>query len=125
MAPDVTAGGTFLGSTLSATDDYGPSVGTCPAGGTGSGRDVAYLVAPSVARAYTVKVTPKSAGFDPMLYAQVMCATNVCLGGTVLNGVNQPETFTFNVGAGQTAYVIVDGESVTKGDFELLVTFTP
>ena len=123
MAPDVTAGGVFTGTTDTSgvVDDYGPSAGTCPAGGSASGRDVAYALSPATTTSYTVTVTPLNATFDPLLYAQLACGTNTCLAGTTLNGPGQPESITFSVPGGQTAYVIVDGELVSKGPFEILI----
>lgn len=130
-APDVTAGGTFLGSTFLATDDYSVSGMGCPSGGAASGRDVAYLLAPSVTRTYRVRVTPleRPLGdggvirFDPMLYVQPVCGVGQCVAGTILNGVGEPEEVTFTVNAGQTVYVVVDGELASRGDFELAVSF--
>ena len=130
-APDVTAGGSFLGSTFMATDDYSVAGSGCPSGGTASGRDVAYLVAPAVTRTYRVVVTPLDrvlpdggvVRFDPMLYVQVACGAGACLAGTILNGVGQPEDVTFTVMAGQTAYIVVDGELASRGDFQLDVSF--
>ena len=122
-APDVTAGGVFIGTTdlTGIVDDYGPSVGTCPAGGSASGRDVAYALSPIVRTSYTVTVTPLNGTFDPLLYAQLACGTNTCLAGTTLNGPGQPESITFSVPAGQTAFVIVDGELVSKGPFQISI----
>ncbi len=130
-APDVTAGGSFLGSTFTATDDYSVAGSGCPSGGSASGRDVAYLVSPPVTRTYRVVVTPldrvlPDAGvvrFDPMLYVQMSCGAGACLAGTILNGVGQPEDVTFTVMAGQTAYLVVDGELASRGDFQLDVSF--
>jgi hypothetical protein len=124
QAPDVSAGGTFAGqSTETAVDDYAPSGSGCPTGGAASGRDVAYLLQPAVATSYTVRVTPlaSSPSFDPMLYAVSTCGGVGCLAGTVLNGPGQPEEIALTVGAGQTAYVIVDGELASRGAFELQV----
>ena len=124
-APDVTEGGVFTGSTnqdAGANDDYGPSVGTCPAGGSASGRDVAYAITAPTTTSYTVTVTPLIGTFDPLLYAQLACGTNTCVAGTTLNGPGQPETITFSAPAGQTVYVIVDGENVTRGPFEISIS---
>ena len=123
MAPDVTAGGVFTGTTdtTGVVDDYGPSAGTCPTGGSASGRDVAYALSPATTTSYTVTVTPLNSTFDPLLYAQLACGTNTCLAGTTLNGPGQPESITFSVTGGQTAYVIVDGELVSKGPFEISI----
>ena len=123
MAPDVTAGGVFTGTTdtTGVVDDYGPAAGTCPAGGSASGRDVAYALSPAITTSYTVTVTPLTSTFDPLLYAQLACGTNTCLAGTTLNGAGQPESITFSVTGGQTAYVIVDGELVTRGPFEISI----
>ncbi|MDP1823816.1 MAG: hypothetical protein Q8L48_11250 [Archangium sp.] len=123
MAPDVTAGGVFTGTTdvTGVVDDYGPSVGTCPAGGAASGRDVAYALSPATTTNYTVTVTPLNGTFDPLLYAQAACGTNICVAGTTLNGPGQPESISFPVMGGQTVYVIVDGEAVTRGPFEISI----
>jgi hypothetical protein len=126
MAPNVTAGGVFLGTTEGMTDDYGPSAGNgCPSGGTASGRDVAYLLSPSVTTTYTVTVRPLTPSFDPMLYVQATCGANACIAGTVLNGAGQQESLTFTVQGGQTVYVIVDGEVVTRGPFEITIALAP
>ncbi len=130
-APDVTAGGRFLGSTFTSTDDYSVSGAGCPSGGAASGRDVAYLLAPPSARTYRVKVTPLDhvladggvVRFDPMLYVQPACGSGMCVAGTVFNGVGDPEEVTFSLSAGQSVYVVVDGELASRGDFELEVSF--
>jgi len=130
-APDVTAGGRFLGSTFLATDDYSVSGAGCPSGGAASGRDVAWLLAPSVTRTYRVRVTPLERPltdggvirFDPMLYVQAVCGAGQCVAGTIFNGVGEPEEVTFTANAGQTLYVVVDGELESRGDFELEVSF--
>lgn len=126
-ALDVTGGGTFTGSTMNATDDYAPSGAGCPTGGAASGRDVTYVVKPTSGKMYTVKVTPLAAtpSFDPMLYAVSTCGGTGCLAGTVLNGAGEPEQITFSAGAGQTVFVVVDGELASRGQFEMVVTATP
>ncbi len=123
LATDVTAGGVFTGTTdaTGIVDDYGPSVGTCPAGGNASGRDVVYALSPATTTSYTVTVRPLNSTFDPLLYAQLACGTNTCLAGTTLNGPGQPESITFSAPGGQTVYVIVDGELVSKGPFEISI----
>lgn len=118
-APDITSGGVFAGDTTTLTDDYGPSVGTCPAGGAASGRDVAYALSPSVTTSYRVVVTPLNSSFDPLLYAQQACGTSTCVAGTALNGPGQAETIQFSVQGGTTVFVIIDGENVTRGPFQL------
>ena len=123
-ALDATTGGTFPGTTDTATDDYGPSGTGCPAGGSASGRDVAYRLSPSVTTNYTVTVTPMSSSFDPMLYVQQTCGGTGCVTGTVLNGAGQPESLTFTVQGGATVYLVVDGELVSKGPFTLVVQGT-
>jgi len=130
-APDVTAGGMFLGSTFMATDDYSVAGSGCPSMGAASGRDVAYLVSPTMTRQYRVRVTPLDrvlpdggvVRFDPMLYVQVACGAGACLAGTILNGVGDPEDVTFTLTAGQTAFIVVDGELASRGDFQLDVSF--
>jgi hypothetical protein len=128
-APDVTNGGRFLGTTMMAADDYSVSGAGCPSGGVASGRDVAYLLSPPSMRTYRVKVTPLpladggTSRFDPMLYVQAACGAGACLAGTVFNGPGDPEEVTFTLAAGQSAYVVVDGELASRGDFELEVSF--
>ncbi len=103
-------------------DDYGFGLTTgCPSGGSGSGRDVAYLLHPLNTTQYTVTVTPLRVQFDPMIYVQATCGAGACIAGTVFNGPGQPETLTFVVNGGTTAYVIVDGELVTRGPFEISI----
>ena len=131
LAPDVTAGGRFSGTTNGFADDYSVSGPGCPAGGAASGRDVAYRLSPAVARVYTVRVTPVPATladggsnrFDPMLVVQRACGQSGCVTGTILNGPGDPEAVTISVSAGDTVYVIVDGERGTRGEFELEVSF--
>jgi hypothetical protein len=69
-------------------------------------------------------VTPLAStpSFDPMLYAVSTCGGTGCLAGTVLNGPGQAEEITFSVDAGQTAWVVVDGELASRGAFDLQVT---
>jgi hypothetical protein len=131
VAPDITAGGRFAGTTNGFADDYSVSGAGCPAGGAASGRDVAYRITPPTQRQYTVRVTPVPATlpdgganrFDPMLLVQRACGSGACVAGTVLNGPGDPESVTFSIGAGETMYVIVDGENVSRGEFELEVSF--
>lgn len=130
-APDVTDGGRFPGSTFSATDDYSVAGSGCPSGGAASGRDVAYRLSPDTTRTYRVVVTPvdRALGdggvlrFDPMLYVQAACGMGACLAGTILNGLGDPEDVTFTLPGGQTAFIVVDGELSSRGDFELDVSF--
>lgn len=130
-APDVSAGGLFSGSTFSATDDYSISGANCPTGGAASGRDVAYAFTPPTTRTYRVVVTPIDrvlpdgglVRFNPMLYVQSMCGVPGCIAGTRLNGTGMPESLTFQVAANQTVYLVIDGENVSRGDFELEVSW--
>lgn len=124
MAPDVTMGGTFMGTTAApAVDDYGPAAGQgCPAGGLGSGRDVAFAVSPTLTTNYSVTVTPQNGTYDPMVYVQLTCGDVMCLGGTILNGPGEAETVTFSVPGGLTVYIIVDGENASSGPFSMTVS---
>lgn len=130
-APDVTEGGRFAGSTFTATDDYSVSGAGCPSGGVASGRDVAYRLAPAMSRTYRVRVTPIDrvladggvVRFDPMLYVQAACGAGACLAGTVLNGPGDAEEVSFTLAGGQSAFIVVDGELASRGDFELEVSF--
>lgn len=126
LARDVTAGGTFLGQSTRApaTDTYGPMGAGCPSGGAASGRDVAYLVRPTLATSYRVRVVPSAATptYDPMLYAVRTCGGAGCVAGTVLNGPGAAEEITFAVVADETVYIVVDGELASSGDFDLTVT---
>lgn len=131
VAPDITAGGRFAGTTNGFADDYSVAGAGCPAGGAASGRDVAYRLTAPAARTYTVRVTPVPATladggpnrFDPMLLVQRACGQSGCVAGTVLNGPGDPESVTFSLATGETVFVIVDGENVSRGEFELDVSF--
>ncbi|MCU0697699.1 MAG: hypothetical protein MUC96_14325 [Myxococcaceae bacterium] len=131
VAPDVTAGGRFSGTTNGFVDDYSIAGAGCPSGGLASGRDVAYRITAPTARTYTVRVTPVPATlpdggsnrFDPMLLVQRTCGASACVAGTVLNGPGDPESLTFSIASNETLFVIVDGENVTRGEFELEVSF--
>jgi hypothetical protein len=72
--------------------------------------------------AYTIVVTPLNGTYDPMLYVQTTCGANACLAATILNGPGQPESLNVTVPGGTTAYIIVDGENVTRGPFTLTVS---
>lgn len=125
VALDVTAGGRFDGTTddSSVNDDYGNGLTTgCPSGGSGSGKDVAYVVSPTVTTRYTVTVTPQNSSYDPMLYVQSTCGPGACLEGTVFNGPGQAETVSFTVMGGNAAFIIVDGEANSRGPFELTIS---
>lgn len=125
MAPDVTAGGTYLGTTVGAQDYYGLGLQTnagCPTGGPASGSDVTYLLNPIATTQYSVTVTPLNQQFDPLLYVQAAaCGAGGCLAGTTLNGAGEPESVTFTVPGGTSAYIIVDGELGTSGSFEISI----
>ena len=118
------AGSSLPGSTSGATDDYEPSGSGCPTGGRTSGADRAYALSPATTTTYRVQVTP-TGSFDPMLYAVNTCGASGCLEGTILNGPGEPETITFTVAGGATAYVIVDGEFFSEGDYTIEVTTGP
>ena len=126
LARDVTAGGTFVGQSTRApaTDTYGPMGAGCPSGGAASGRDVAYVVRPTLATGYRVRVVPSASTptYDPMLYAVRTCGAAGCVAGTVLNGPGSAEEITFAVVADETVYIVVDGELASSGDFDLTVT---
>lgn len=123
VAIDVTAGGTFDGqTTVGLEDDYDASAtaDNCPAG-SASGADIVYVVTPNSETTYTFTVEPQDASFDPFIYLRDDCAIATCLDGTVLNGPGTRESLEYTVSAGQTVYVIVDGELVTEGPFSLEV----
>lgn len=126
MAPDVTAGGTYLGTTVGAQDYYGIGLQTnagCPSGGAASGSDVTYLLNPLVTTQYAVTVTPLNQQYAPLLYVQASaCGAGGCLAGTTLNGAGQPESVSFTVPGGTSAYIIVDGELGTSGSFEISIS---
>jgi hypothetical protein len=122
-AIDATAGGTWGNqSTSDATDDYDSPVtaSNCPSGAV-SGKDEVYSLSPAATTTYEVTVTPVGSTFDPFLYVRTDCSQDACLAGTVFNGPGQSETVTFDVQGGQTAFVIVDGELGTEGDYALTV----
>lgn len=118
----MTAGGTFAGqTTTTAADDYSVSGSGCPGGGLGSGNDVVYSVQPSSTTRYRVTVVPEG-NFDPMLYAVSACDfSNGCLAGTVLSGPGFAESIEVDAPGGVLTYIIVDGELLSNGGFELSV----
>ena len=123
MAVDVTTGGSFPGqSTVGQTDDYSsdPTAENCPSG-LASGPDVVYVVSPASETTYEFSVTPADSAFDPFIYLRSDCSQDACLDGTVLNGAGEQESLTYTVGAGETVFVIVDGELASSGDFDFEV----
>jgi len=126
-APDLTLGGTVMGDTTGAVDDFDPGGGsTCPAGII-SGKDHVFRFSPAAPQSYHVVITPDS-NFDPSLYVRAACTDSSCIAGTVFNGKGEIETLDFTVGGGDTAYLIVDGEisggsgSRDEGSYTLVVT---
>ncbi len=124
-ALDVTAGVHLTEeTTIGMSDDYAPAGPTCPRGGASSGPDRTYVVRPTEATTYQVRVTPSTSTFDPMLYAMRICGGG-CVAGTVFNGAGEPEEIEFSVEAGEEVYIIVDGEVGTAGSYTLEVTRDP
>lgn len=125
-AIDVTAGGTFTGTTVGETDNYGPfsAANGCPTGGLASGPEVVYSFTPTANTTYDLVVTPDDASYDPMLYILTDCANDsLCAAGTVLNGAGVAESLReFQAVANTTYYLIVDGEGLSSGAFTLEVT---
>lgn len=123
LAFDVTAGGTFVGTTEGADDDYSPSGSGCPFARF-SGGDVTYFVRPTAPTTYRVTVVPTNATYDPLLYAVTTCGGSGCVAGTVFNGPGVMEQITFDVDADETVFIVVDGElsaGSAEGPFELTV----
>ncbi len=120
-AADVTAGGTFAGTTATQSDALAPSGNGCPTGGAASGKDAVYFVEPAAQTTYKVTVVPE-ASFDPMLYVISACApVNGCLAGTVLNGKGVQESVTFTAPASQRQNIVVDGELFSSGSYTITV----
>jgi hypothetical protein len=123
VAVDVTAGGVFESQTTTGfNDDYSsdPTADNCPSG-TASGPDVVYSVSPSSQTTYRFTVEPGGSTFDPFIYLRADCAQQACLAGTVLNGPGASESVEYTARAGETVFVIVDGELFSDGDFKLTV----
>lgn len=121
-AIDVTSGGTWNDqSTTGAANDYDsdPSAPGCPSG-SASGNDRVYLAAPAAATEYRVTVVPEGS-FDPFIHVRADCSQQACMAGTVLNGAGTQESVTFELQAGETGYIIVDGELFSEGDYTLTV----
>jgi hypothetical protein len=124
VAIDVTAGGTFADqTTVGFSNDYDASAtaDNCPAG-SASGADIVYVVSPSAETTYTFTVEPQGSTYDPFIYLKSDCSADACLDGTVLNGPGVQESLEYTVAGGETVYVIVDGELVTEGAFDLTVS---
>jgi hypothetical protein len=122
-ATDVTAGGVWEDQTTTGfTDDYSAAPGdaNCPNNRL-SGADRAYFVAPLETTEYRVVVTPRGQSFDPAIYVRANCAEAACVTGTVLNGAGAQESVRFTANAGQTLFIIVDGEMFSSGDYTLTV----
>ena len=117
-AVDVSGGADFdAETTIGANDDYEAGLGDdgCPSGAA-SGPDRAYRITSPEARIYNVRVVPEGS-FDPMIYVRRDCDRGECVDGTVLRGPGESETLSFSVLAGETVYVIVDGELFSEGNY--------
>jgi hypothetical protein len=108
---------TVEGDTSDALNHYGIDQGHCPPGlsskGLGSPDEVWALTALE-AGTYQVELYP-APGFDAALYVATDCAD---LEGTCLGADDTPylEAVSFELEAGATAYLIVDGASTTQAD---------
>ncbi len=119
-AIDVSAGGLFEDqSNAGAQNDYNATGDNCPY--DSSEGDRVYLLHAATETDYQVTVTPVGSSFDPMIYVMTDCSSQDCLAGTVFNGPGEAETIDFTVAAGQSVYLVVDGETWTEGNFSLLV----
>lgn len=122
---DATAGGRWEErDTRNAKDDYHVpnNAPNCPTGGNSTGRDEVYRVSPAYNTTYKIVVTPLEANFNPFIYVREDCSQDACIDGTKLSGPGQPESLTIDVPAGATYYIIVDGELVTSGRYNIDIT---
>ena len=119
LATDVSAGGTFQGTTIGAGDDY--SAHGCIFASI-TGPDLVYSFRSEVAATFRFTVTP-AGQFDPILYVLDACPpVGDCLDGTMLFGPGQPDTLDFDAAAGTTYYLVVDGALGDSGVFSLEVS---
>ncbi len=112
-AIDASCGGTFTGSTIGKDDHYQ----TCNVGGVFAG-DQAYVIHSSIAQRFSVLVEPQAAtpDYNIAIHVKRDCAKMFeCLSESMIkveDGVPGAVLSVFDLGAGETAYVIVDGVSL-------------
>ncbi len=114
------------GKPVTVTGDTGLAkpdlVGDAPCDKTNSTSDVVYAVTPTASGKVTATLTPK-AGFDGVLYARSgACTTGpqiTCSQASAAGGV---EAVTFDVVAGKTYSVVVDGQSGSQGAYSLALS---
>lgn len=127
-AIDASCGGTFTGSTVGEEDRYQ----TCNVGGVFGG-DRAYVVHSPVPQRFTVRVEPDATTPDYQIAIHVKrdCAKMFeCLSESMIHtegGVPGTVQSVFDLGAGETAYVIVDGVALdvpedANGDYKMTIT---
>lgn len=127
-AIDISCGGTFTGSTVGKADDYQ----TCNTGGVFGG-DIAYVVHSPIAQRFSVLATPSAStpNYKIAVHVKRDCAKQFeCLSESNIH-VNGPAPGSvldvFDIGAGETAFVIVDGVRFStvgeeNGDYTMTVT---
>ncbi len=129
-ASDASCGGTFVGSTVGRDDNYQ----TCNTGGVFAG-DVTYVIHSAGNLHYTVTVDPQATTPDYNIAVHVKrdCVEMFeCLSESMIKvegGVPGTVLNVFDMAAGETAYVIVDGvqdgsRQPTEGDYSMTVTST-
>lgn len=113
-------GGTFTGSTRSATNDYDPGTGGCTRYAEAS-NDVTYQVSLAAGERLQASLT---ATWDAALYVVRDCAN---VAGTCAAGsdAGNPETIDLTAATAGTYFVVVDGYGRASGDFSLTVTISP
>ncbi|MFK7992226.1 MAG: hypothetical protein AB8I08_39770 [Sandaracinaceae bacterium] len=130
LAFDVTAGGTFRGTTVGASDTYDdrPTIGGggCAFGTIASSYDVAYSVTPSTATNYRVTVTTDrrpdgGVPMNPQIWVATDCDQSECPDGTRFQAGNV-ETHSFTAPPGETTFIVVEGEIFgQRADFTIEV----
>ena len=110
-----------LGTTTGTTTGHATNrQGTCDNSQQNVGPDVAFTFIAPQAGTLTATLT---AGFDTILHARGTCGSQATeLDCADNNGANQSETISFNVTAGQSVSLFVDGFNGASGNFSLNVT---
>ncbi len=122
-AIDVSAGGSFLGTTICAANDY-DGVGCNPY--TAAAPDAVYSITVADGDNVDLVYTPLS-GQDISFYVVGDCGdlAGSCQGGADSGLGGDPEYLNIDFECAGTYYIICDGWSTAEGDFQLDVVVTP
>jgi len=122
-AIDVSAGGTFLGTTICAAGDY-DGVGCSPY--TAAAPDAVYAITVNDGDNVDLVYTPIDY-YDPSFYVVSDCGdiAGSCIDGADSGLGGDPEYLNIDFACAGTYYIICDAWSTGEGDFQLDVVITP